>query len=214
MSSLSPLSTSYPIDFHPPTHFGEDGQPIESDKEPLLTTDLTNGSSAFNYTSSKGLKMLPSWLISAPQPMLKPSRPTTASPTSSMRSSSSYPLTADADLQIRDRYIDVINTCGRAWADLCMHLANTKKKASDKLEMLAVLQKRQQFAATAFERFMSLSNKGKAAASQGTGSKTQPAAGARDPTQAPATTNWGPELLVSFFDLCWNPRRRPPGAQP
>lgn len=49
---------------------------------------------------------------------------------------------ADADLQIRDRYIDVINTCGRAWAYLYMHLANTKKKASDKLEMLAVLQKR------------------------------------------------------------------------
>ena len=37
MSSSS--SFPDPIDFHPPIRFGEEGQTIESDKEPLLITD-------------------------------------------------------------------------------------------------------------------------------------------------------------------------------
>ena len=108
----------------------------------------------------------------------------------------------DADQQIRNRYIDITNTNGRIWADPYMDLANTKKKASDKLEMLAVLQKRQQFTATAFEN-MTFSDKGKSAASSAdtsvTSSGTQPAA-AGSPNKAPAittsATSWGPEQFL------------------
>ena len=89
----------------------------------------------------------------------------------------------------------MISTSGRVWADLYMHLSNAKKKANEKLEMLAVLQKRQQFTATAFERFMAHSSKGKAATSKET-SATAEASGPVKPSQPQPTPNWGPEALI------------------
>ena len=199
MSSFS--SSPDPIDFHPPIRFGEEGQTIESDKEPLLITD-----------PSEWVVRLQSCIVKMTEdaPHLA-----TLSPPADAQIIQGYNALADkmdeiflilatdeddATQQIRDRYIDVINTSGRVWADLYMHLSNAKKKANEKLEMLTVLQKRQQFTATAFERFMAHSSKGKAPASKETTAtaEAQPS-GPIGPKPSQPTPNWGPEALIEIL---------------
>ena len=67
----------------------------------------------------------------------------------------------DANEQIRNRYIDIINNSSRLSADLYTNLANAKRRMADKLEMLATLQRRQQETAAAFEQFAAFHSKGK-----------------------------------------------------
>ena len=102
----------------------------------------------------------------------------------------------DVDLQIRDQFIGIINDCGRIWANLYMNLSNVKKKAADKLELMATLQKRQQFTATSFERFMSQANKGKGRAEIGSSTNTQSAEPPGPQTSQAVTISWTPEQFV------------------
>ena len=138
-------SSSFPDsnDFHPPIRFGVEGQTIESDKEPLLITDL-----------SEWVVRLKSCIVKVTEdaPHLA-----SLSPPADAQIIQGYNALADkmdeiflilaadevdATQQICDRYIDVINTSGQVWAEIYIHLSNAKKKANEKLEMLSVLQKR------------------------------------------------------------------------
>ena len=63
--------------------------------------------------------------------------------------------------QIRTRYMDIINSSGQFAATLYTSLANSKSRASGKLEALATLQQKQQETAMALAHFVAMQDKGK-----------------------------------------------------
>ena len=107
------------------------------------------------------------------------------------------------ECQVRTLYLDVVNLSSKFTTGLYTNLANSKKKVSEKLGMLTILQQRQQETASALERFAISQNKGKGIprdSSQPTSSVTVPREPAsNDPANnGPANTSsesHGPEWM-------------------
>ena len=167
-SSLSTTGLSTPpptIEFHPPTHVAGNGTIIESNKEPITISDPSEWIIRVQSCIAKMEEDLGHWgsLSTSTKAQTIQAYNALADKLDEV-----YDILkaneADVDRQVRSRYVDIINSSGKFSADLYMNLANAKRRAGEKLEMLAVLQQRQQETATAFERFVSSYDKGKEAA--------------------------------------------------
>ena len=70
---------------------------------------------------------------------------------------------ADAEHQILTRFLCIANKSSRFTVGLCLNLVNACKEASTKIEMISILQQRQQETTSITERFITFQDKGKGA---------------------------------------------------
>ena len=114
----------------------------------------------------------------------------------------------DINEQICSRYISIIDNSSKLSTDLYTNLANTRRRVSDKLKMLAILQECQQETATALKRFMSSLDKGKGTARAHSATPATTTATTRGAT--PVTTTLSPAAAASTMHTQggWIPAER------
>ena len=208
-SSTAGLTTPPPsIEFNPPTHVAADGTIIEPSKQPITIFDPSEWVIHIQSCVTKMREDL------GHQDGLNP-QIIQAHNAFAVKLDEAYDIlksdAADVDEQIRNRYISIVNSGSKLSADLYTNLVSVRRRVSDKLKMLAVLQERLQETATAFERFMSSNDKGKETA------RTTPAPSATATASTSRTQGDWERFLNELRPLLLGRRetaRRPPMKAP